>query len=82
MTYRLVHLDHKGHSNTIPNLINWFIGNIMINIWMTLGMLFGLIGDWQTPLDAIQSIPADYGPHGLSYGIGAAAYLNDMFYEV
>ena len=63
--------------NWIPNLINWFIGYIMIGIWMTLGQLFGLIGNWQFGLDAVLAIPAAWGPAGIS-----DVYTNDLTYEV
>ena len=73
-----VQQDSEGSGgNWIPNLINWFIGYIMIGIWMPCGQLFGLIGDWQTGLDAIQAIPADYAPAG-----AGDAYLGDLVYEV
>ena len=59
------------------NLINWLIGTIMIQIWMMVGMLMGIFGDWQTPLDAIMEIPAAYGPAGIS-----DVYTGDLTYEV
>ena len=40
--------------NWIPNLINWLIGAIMIQIWQALAvMFFNWIMMWQTPLDGI-----------------------------
>ena len=67
----------EGSGNWIGNLVNWFIGYIMIYIWIVLGQLFGLIGNWQFGLDAVQAIPADWGP-----GSVGDAYLNDLTYEV
>ena len=67
----------EGSGNWIGNLVNWFIGYIMIYIWTVLGQLFGLIGNWQFGLDAIQAIPADWGPGSVS-----DVYLNDLTYEV
>ena len=63
--------------NWMPNLINWFIGYIMIGIYATIGQLFGLIGNWQFGADAILAIPADYAPAGVG-----EAYLGDLTFEV
>ena len=32
--------------NWMPNLINWLIGTIMMQIWFAVGALMGIFGDW------------------------------------
>ena len=37
----------------VGNIITWLITYIIAGIWTSLGMLFALLGMWQTPHDAI-----------------------------
>eukprot|EP00356_Strombidium_inclinatum_P002644 CAMPEP_0170478826 /NCGR_PEP_ID=MMETSP0208-20121228/276_1 /TAXON_ID=197538 /ORGANISM="Strombidium inclinatum, Strain S3" /LENGTH=65 /DNA_ID=CAMNT_0010751143 /DNA_START=11 /DNA_END=208 /DNA_ORIENTATION=+ len=47
-------------SDWVPNMINWFIGAILLYIWNIIGMFLGLVGMWQIPLDAMISTVTSY----------------------
>ena len=42
-----VYQEESGSGgNWMPNLINWLIGTIMMQIWIVVGSLMGIFGDW------------------------------------
>ena len=59
--------------NWIPNLINWLIGAIMIQIWQALAvMLFNWVMMWQTPLDGIQAVYEGFAPSDVGSGYSSS----------
>ena len=52
----------------IPNLINWFIGIIAMEIWMLLSFIFGFFGMWQVGLDGAMGVYKDFKPADVSSG--------------
>jgi hypothetical protein len=59
------------------NIISWLIGSIMINIWIQVGALFGLLGDHQKALDAVLAIVEESKP-----ALVGTDYNNALAYEV
>ena len=53
----------------VGNLINWFIGYIIMGIWASIGYLLSIIGMWQMSADAIIGVVTDFKPAdvGTSY---------------
>ena len=61
----------------VSNLISWWIGSIIIQIWMQVGMILGLLGQHQTALDAVLAVVESNKPAGVG-----SDYTNEMPYEV
>jgi len=61
----------------VSNLISWFIGSIMIGIWMQVGTLLGLLGQHQKALDAVMDIVDSSKPE-----LVGTDYTNALAYEV
>ena len=59
------------------NLISWFIGMIMIGIWMQVGTILGLLGQHQKVLEAVMDIVESSKPE-----LVGTDYTNAMAYEV
>ncbi len=48
-----------------PNLINWFIGYILLYIWMISGYLVGIFGMWQIGLDGALGTIESFAMNGV-----------------
>ena len=59
------------------NLINWFIGYILMYIWLLIGTFLGIFGSWQVGLDGVMGAVTSFKPEGLS-----DVYTKDMTYQV
>ena len=59
------------------NIINWYIGYILMAIWSYLGMFLGLFGSWQTGLDGVIGTVDSFKMEGIS-----DVYTKDLTYQV
>ena len=48
--------------NWVGNLINWFIGYILLGLWYMVGALFSIVGMWQMGADGALGVIADWKP--------------------
>ena len=46
----------------IPNIINWFIGYLMMGIWAAIGYVLSIFGMWQVSADAILDVVTQMKP--------------------
>ena len=54
--------------NMIGNLINWWIGMIIMEVYLFVGYWLGIFGMWQFGVDGVTSVydsfkPSDVGDH-------------------
>ena len=61
----------------IGNVINWLIAEIIMYIWAAIGMLLGLLWDWQTGLDGVLSVLDDFAFEEMG-----STYNGNMSYQV
>ena len=61
----------------VGNLINWYIGYILMGIWSSIGAFLGIFGSWQVGLDGVMSTFTSFKPEGVS-----DIYTKDLTYQV
>ena len=57
----------------VGNLINWYIGYVIMAIWMEVGYFFGIFGMWQLGADGVASVY-----EGFAMDAVGDVYTNDM----
>lgn len=55
-------------ANFVGNLINWLIGYVMLYIWQIIGMLLGIIMQWQVGYDGMAAAVRDFKMSGVGSG--------------
>ena len=59
--------DYGSDGKWIPNMINWLIGAVIMQIWQILATyFFNWIMLWQTPLDGILAVYEGFAPEGVT----------------
>ena len=61
--------------NFVGNLINWYIGQIIMAIYYEVGVLFGLFGIWSFGHDGLINTANSWKPAGVSTDYSAALTL-------